>query len=145
LYLNTDGFEEECAMILKRREFLMLGAAVCAGCSLAPRGEDAPTGKTRVVSAGDVSQYAGDGVYSGFREQGFFVIRQGGRLFALSAICTHRKCKLAAESDRSFFCKCHGSTFDPGGHVTKGPARLDLPALETWLDEKGQLLVKVPD
>ena len=95
------------------------------------------------MNAGPASSYAGEGVYSNFRDRGFFVIRQGDKLFALSAICTHRKCTLAAEPDRSFYCKCHGSTFDPGGHVTKGPAKRDLPVLATFTNEQGQLVVDV--
>ena len=79
-----------------------------------------------------------------YRDLGFFIVRRGATLFALSAICTHRKCKLTAELDRSFYCNCHGSTFDPAGHVTQGPARRDLPVLTTVTDERGQLLVTIP-
>src|SRR5258707_10506076 len=98
----------------------------------------------RVVNAGLASNYAADGVYTDFGDRGFFVVRRGDKLFALSAICTHRKCKLAAEPDRSFYCKCHGSTFDPVGHVTKGPAKRDLPMFSTSMNEQGQLVVTVP-
>ena len=99
--------------------------------------------KNVMVNAGAVSQFAADGVYGNYRDQGFFVIRQGGKLFALSAICTHRQCKLNAEPDRSFYCKCHGSTFDPNGHVTAGTARRDLPRLPAFPNAQGELLVKV--
>jgi len=71
-------------------------------------------------------------------------VRRGPDLFALSAICTHRKCKLDAEPDKTFYCPCHGSTFDANGHVTKGPARRDLPVLATSIDENGRLLVTAP-
>ena len=97
----------------------------------------------RTVNAGPAGNYSADGVYSNFCDQGFFVIRKGEKLSALSAICTHRKCKLTAESDQSFYCKCHGSTFDPAGHVTAGPAKRDLPVFPISPDERGQLLVKV--
>ena len=90
------------------------------------------------------SDYAKDGVYSGFVARGFFVVRRGDKLFALSAICTHRKCQLTAELDHSFYCKCHGSTFDPAGRVTEGPAKRDLPVLPTATNSEGQLLVRVP-
>jgi Rieske Fe-S protein len=65
-------------------------------------------------------------------------------LFALSSICTHRRFQLKAEPDCSFYCKRHGSTFDPSGHVTKGPAKRDLPLLVSSVNETGRLLVKVP-
>lgn len=131
-------------MMLTRREFLILGAGFAAGCSSMQMDKIPSAHEERVVNAGPAGDYAADGVYSRFREQGFFIIRKGETLFALSAICTHRKCTLFAETDRSFYCKCHGSTFDPTGRVTSGPARRDLPMFPTVTDEKGQLLVKVP-
>jgi Rieske Fe-S protein len=98
----------------------------------------------RVLNAGPISNYASDGLYVRFRDQGFFVIRKGEQLFALSSIGTHRTCQLDAESDRSFFCPYRGSTFDPSGKVTEGPARCDLPTLPSITNEDGQLLVTVP-
>ena len=130
-------------MIINRREFLLLTVALVAGCSSVENGGAPSASKERLVNAGPVGDYARDGVYSAFRNQGFFVIRRGEKLFALSSICTHRKCKLTAEPDRSFYCHCHGSTFDPTGHVTEGPARRDLPMLPAFVNEQGQLIVKV--
>lgn len=101
------------------------------------------TSRERVVNAGPAGNYSTDGVYATFRSQGFFIVRRGEKLFALSSICTHKKCKLDAEPNRSFYCHCHGSTFDPNGHVTAGPARRDLPEMPTSVDENGQLLVWV--
>ncbi len=126
-------------MMINRRHFLILAAGVVAGCKT---GGISVANEERMVNAGPAGNYAADGVYGNFRDQGFFIIRNGGKLFALSAICTHRKCKLTAESDRSFYCKCHGSTFDPGGHVTEGPARRDLPMFPTFINEQGRLIVK---
>jgi cytochrome b6-f complex iron-sulfur subunit len=131
-------------MQLNRRTFLILGATFAAGCA-APGGANPFSGKNeRVINAGPASQYLTDGVYTRYGDLGFFIVRRGATLFALSAICTHRKCKLAAEPDRSFYCKCHGSTFDPAGHVTQGPARRDLPVFSTTTDEQGQLMVTLP-
>jgi Rieske Fe-S protein len=131
-------------MSMNRREFLLLMAALVTGCQAV--NENAPSTaarKERVVNAGPVSNYAPEGVYPAFRGKGFFIVRRGGKLFAISAICTHRKCKLDVESDHSFYCPCHGSTFDQSGHVTHGPARRDLPALATSVNESGELLVTV--
>ena len=132
-------------MSMNRRRFLILTVATAAtGCHALDKGDSANTTHTeRVVDAGPVGNYAADGVYAGFRDQGFFVIRNGEKLFALSAICTHRKCKVIGEPNHSFYCKCHGSTFDPGGKVTRGPAKRDLPMLPLNVNEKGQLLVTV--
>ncbi len=131
-------------MMLNRRQFMLLTAGVAAGCKTVNEAGSPVASGERIINAGPAGNYSADGVYSNFGGQGFFVVRQGDKLFALSAICTHRKCKLTAEPDRSFRCRCHGSTFDPGGHVTKGPAKRDLPMLPTDTNEQGQLVVHVP-
>ena len=127
---------------MNRRTFLFLGAAFAAGCA-APGGVDFAGKKIRVVNAGPAAQYLADGVYTRYRDVGFFIVRRGVNFFAISAVCTHRKCKLTAEPDRSFYCKCHGSTFDPGGHVTEGPATRDLAMIPAFVNEQGRLMVKV--
>ena len=131
-------------MIINRRQFLLLTAGLAASCQTVNNAGYSVTLKEHKVNAGPASNYVADGVYNNFCDQGFFLVRQGDKLFALSAICTHRKCTLTAEPDRSFYCKCHGSTFDPVGHVTEGPARRDLPILPTNTNEQGQLIVDVP-
>ena len=132
------------AIKMNRREFLILSATAVAGCSSTPAGLVPVTSKTRLINAGPVSHYAADGVYSRFWASGVFIIRRGNELYALSSICTHRRCLLHVQLDRSFSCPCHGSTFNPDGHVTEGPAKRDLPVLETLVDENGDLFVKVP-
>jgi Rieske Fe-S protein len=139
-------FAEAFAVNISRRQFLILTMGVAAaGCQSVESGGKSAAREERIINAGPASDYAADGVYSRFRDEGFFVIRKGEKLFALSAFCTHRKCKLTAESDRSFYCQCHGSTFDPSGKVTLGPARRNLPALALIENGSGQLLVKIPD
>jgi Rieske Fe-S protein len=123
---------------IKRRDFLILAASVLAGSEA----EGNPASE-RVVDVGPASNFAKDGVYAAFESQGFFIVRKGSQLLALSAFCTHRRCKLAAQSDRSFYCRCHGSTFDPNGKVTEGPAKRDLSQLSITVNEKGNVLVKV--
>lgn len=140
--MDRDSHTEGC---MNRRRFLLLAAAAMAATASQAAGDNrVPAGKERTVDTGPEANYATNGVYAGFRAQGFFIIRKGEKLFALSAICTHKKCKLAAEPDRSFYCECHGSTFDPGGKVTEGPAKRDLPVLPSFTNEKGHLIVKVP-
>jgi len=127
---------------IHRRDFLFLAAtaAIAAGCeSVNPQSTVAP----HVVDAGPASAYAKDGVYSQYRDLGFFLVRRGGQLTALSAICTHRHCKLDAEPDRTFYCHCHGSTFDPAGNVTEGPAKRALPVFLTSTDAQGHVIVHV--
>lgn len=131
-------------MKISRRDFLILTSTFVAGRGSAETIARPSTGSERVVNAGPAANYASDGVYVAFSHQGFFIVRKNGKLFALSAICTHKKCKLKPEADRSFYCPCHGSNFDPDGRVKRGPAKKDLPVFNTIVDEHGQLLVRVP-
>ncbi len=131
-------------MKINRREFLLLTTTFVAGYGSTANISYAANAKERVVNTGAASNYAADGVYAGFRSQGFFIVRRSGKLLALSSTCTHKKCTLKSESDHSFYCPCHGSSFDPLGHVTRGPAKRDLPKLSTIVDEHGQLVVTVP-
>jgi Rieske Fe-S protein len=128
---------------VNRRQFVILTCTAAAGCaSGAGARENAPIRLRPVtIDAGPASGFSAEGVYSHFVTQRFFVVRRGSDLFALSAVCTHRTCRLRAEPDHSFYCKCHGSAFDTAGHVTEGPARRDLPVLPTTIDEHGHLIV----
>ncbi len=127
-------------MKMTRRDFLLLTAGLAtAGCQSIE--SDSTAGK--IINAGYAADYTKDGVYSRFRDVGFFIVRKDGNLFAISSYCTHRKCKLTAESDNTFYCPCHGSTFDADGHVTKGPARLDLPLIPATPNDQGQLMVSL--
>jgi len=127
---------------INRRQFLILAAAAATVAN--PKSVSAIGPADRLIDAGPLSKYASDGLYEGFRDLGFFIIRKGDKLVALSSTCTHRKCTLKAERNHTFYCKCHGSTFDPGGKVTEGPATRDLPVLAT-ITEKGRLMVKAPE
>lgn len=125
-------------MKLSRRDFFLLGAAFAAGC-VAPGGSE---GSAKIINAGASTLYLKDGVYTRYHDLGFFIVRRGISLFAVSSVCTHRRCKLDAESDHTFSCPCHGSTFDADGHVTSGPARRDLPRFSLSTNDKGELLVE---
>lgn len=142
--------ETDASPGISRRKFLFWTAAtLVAGCqAMAEQHNDGGSAANRheqVVNAGPVSKYAADGLYDAFRDQGFFLIRKGDKLVALSSYCTHRKCKLTTDRDHSFFCPCHGSTFAPNGKVTEGPAKRDLPTLPSFTNETGELFVRVPN
>ena len=121
---------------------LLTAGLATAGCKSVDSGNP-PAAQPKTINAGLASNYTADGIYTRHRDRGFFIVRQGENLFALSSFCTHRKCKLTAQADRTFYCPCHGSTFDPHGHVTKGPAKIDLPTFSISPNEQGQLLVQV--
>jgi Rieske Fe-S protein len=138
-------------MNLTRRQFAALGAAAAASCVL--RDDEAAAGTTPpasqpslppgAVDAGPLGDFKANDAYDAFRQQGFFVIRRGDEVFALSSVCTHKGCKVRVQDDLSFLCKCHGSRFDPDGHVTMGPATRDLPRLAVALALDDHVIVNL--
>ena len=126
-------------MEVNRRQFLILSAAATCGCAVG--GPQAASLKPVSIDAGPADQFASDGVYRQFTKQGFFIIRSGTELVALSSLCTHRSYPLDVADDKSFYCKAHGSCFDASGKVTEGPATRNLPKLPTKVDERGHLIV----
>lgn len=130
-------------MELSRRQLIVLaGAAAVGGCATdGGEPDNAPISLHRgPVDAGPLRNYARDGIYARYRDWGFFVIRQGSRLFARSALCTHRTCKLNTARE-GFLCPCHGSTFTIDGRVTRGPARRSLPGFVVEKSLDGHLIV----
>ncbi len=83
----------------------------------------------------------GEGRIIDMLEEKFGVYRDlEGRLFIVSAKCTHLKCSVAWNADElSWDCPCHGSRFTYEGKVINGPANTDLPAfsfVEDHLEKK---------
>jgi Rieske Fe-S protein len=95
------------------------------------------------IDAGPLDSFEQDKVYDQYREQGFFIIRRADEVFALSSICTHKGCKVRAQADQSYLCKCHQSRFDATGKVLNGPATADLPRLKVKLSADRHVLVRV--
>ena len=134
-------------MKMDRREFLIMGAGLLAGCAgtRIGNGTVSTAKRERTIDVGPVDTFREEGVYDRFRNQGFFLIRREGRLLALSSGCTHRSCTLNTVPDHTFICPCHGSTFDAKGTVTKGPAQKNMPHLPVRIDDRGRVLVQVYD
>ena len=138
-------------MELSRRELIMAATAaaaatgVCAGQGLASEAVEGgtETGTKGVVDAGPIAAFGEDRVYDQFREQGFFLVRRGRRIFALSSVCTHKGCKVRPQPDNTFFCRCHKSAFDAEGRVVGGPAHRPLPRLSVKLSDGQQVLVNL--
>ena len=77
------------------------GAQVPAGWVPVARAADLPPGGVKRFIAGDVEGH---------------VMNIGGRIWALSAICTHQACLLDWQAPRQeFVCGCHGAEFDTSG------------------------------
>jgi len=70
------------------------------------------------------------------------LFRDGGRIAAISSVCTHLGCVLAVR-ERGFECPCHGSRFDSLGRRLTGPATRDLPWYQLDLLADGRAIVRI--
>jgi Rieske Fe-S protein len=67
--------------------------------------------------------------------------RLGGKIYAVSIICTHAGCKVAAEKTE-LICPCHLSIFSPyDGAAQSGPARLPLTRFVAT-EQDGKIYIK---
>jgi thiosulfate dehydrogenase [quinone] large subunit len=127
--------------ILTRRALLtralgvagLITAAAAAGATFARGSYRAPPrpregrrrgdlGPARALARGDSRAYTDPS--SG--EAAIVVRRPDGKLYALSALCTHAGCRLEYGRD-TLTCPCHHSTFDiRSGAPERGPARRPL-------------------
>lgn len=74
--------------------------------------------------------------------QRFFVVREPGRIYAISARCVHLGCTINWFSDlRAFKCPCHGSEYHSNGENFAGPAPRPLDRLRIDLSVDGELIV----
>lgn len=60
-----------------------------------------------------------------YSERQLALLKNGGRISAVSLTCTHLGCTIALDGDR-FACPCHGSVFAMDGRVLHGPAEKKL-------------------
>jgi cytochrome b6-f complex iron-sulfur subunit len=122
---------------------LLTGSALIAGCQNggAIAGSVSPTNGTAQLTFAMFPklQTVGDGVVVDVGGQELAVIRTGDMTAtALSAVCTHAGCLVEIQSGNPpLFCPCHGSEFDLGGAVARGPARSPLRVYPATVDANG--------
>ena len=133
-----------------RREFVVSTLGACALCSLAsctPKGAVGAESPEPVLGPVDVGPLSSLTSKNRIRSDwaslgGFFLVREGNRVVAVSSTCTHRRVRLVASGDgRAFKCPRHGSVFQDDGRVTVGPATKPLPRFAIRVDERGHVLV----
>ncbi|MCG3172161.1 MAG: Cytochrome b6-f complex iron-sulfur subunit [Myxococcota bacterium] len=75
------------------------------------------------------------------KEETVLLIRDGeASIRAMTAICTHKKCKVAyLPDDKRIRCKCHKSFYDLDGKNTDGPAPAPLRQFKAEL--RGEQIV----
>jgi Rieske Fe-S protein len=142
---------------MNRREFvtaLTIGGA-CACCSDAfalaeptPAEGNAPPRPSGggQVDAGPLTQYAKDGVWDKLaKSDKVLIARSGAKIYAMTAICTHKSCTVRAPSpapaNSPLACPCHHSRFSIEGKPTGGPARAALFHLGVSIDDQKHLIV----
>jgi len=104
----------------------------------------------QLIHGGDVGDIApGEGAVLLVRGTKLAIHRNGaGELSALSPVCTHLGCLVHWNTTaKSWDCPCHGSRFDPTGHVLNGPAVAPLEAkpLPPDLDEDAVPVQAAPE
>jgi nitrite reductase/ring-hydroxylating ferredoxin subunit len=124
---------------INRREFVAtgLGACVCALCPAAARAGGPAEGPAEIGAATDFPR---DGAYDRWAAGGFFVVRRGGRLYALSSTCTHKDVQIVLKG-KALRCPKHGSVFSLEGDVTKAPANRPLERFAISVDSEGRISV----
>jgi len=132
---------------LNRRDFVAASAVAglcvlgAAGSLSQALGDPATQPASTAVDVGAKSSYDKDGATMKWaRSKHFIVMREGGKLYAMSSRCTHKLCVLSNATDH-LHCKCHGSDFAYDGTVQDGPADWPLGRFGISVNDQGHVLV----
>lgn len=127
---------------MNRREFVA-AAGACVACALCPA--RIARGAEGVIDVGELKSFKKDGISEKFLDAGFFVIRDKGKLFAPTGVCTHKQnLLLVFPKDKTrIVCSGHDSLFSAQGIPLEGPAKKPLPRFGITVNEKGRVLVDV--
>lgn len=91
---------------------------------------------------GDKAQFEDGKVNERFKDQGTWIVRYQGQIYALSTTCTHLGCTPNwLEAEQKFKCPCHGSGFKISGVNFEGPAPRPLERWAIAVGDDGQLVV----
>ena len=124
---------------LNRRQFV--AACACATCPALRLLAEAAKENAGSVDVGPLDDFKAKGIHGPLgTDRRFFLVTRGGRLYAVSATCTHKDVKLVVK-DGALRCPRHGSAFGADGRVTKAPARKPLPRYGIRLSDDGHVLV----
>ena len=135
---------------LNRREFVTAVACAACLCGLGSSAElladDSPaTAPSTLLDVGAKSDYATDGITSTWMAlpNRVAVVRQAGRIYASTTVCTHRggTSKWHPDLDSLYLPAPSARHFDIQGNVTKGPARTPLMRYAISVDANGHLIV----
>lgn len=140
-----------CRARCSRRDFVGVAAGAftavaLSGCaSLALTRVPAPGGVIR-LSLRQHPRLARPGGYLKLQPEAHpvpvYVLATEDGYAAVSPICTHLGCTVNIDGPL-LVCPCHGSTYDRGGAVLRGPAERPLDAYSTTLDSEDELLIRL--
>jgi Rieske Fe-S protein len=97
-------------------------------------------GKSSTVKIGAAGDYPVGNEMVRVPGQNLFVRHDAEGFCAISAVCSHLGCIVAATPE-GFACPCHGSGFAADGRVMRGPAPSPLSWYEMSLAPDGQIVV----
>ena len=150
--MSDDNAGELVTIQVNRRQFLATAAAVtcacAAGCPFADAA-DAKDADTAAVDIGTMADFPKDGPYDKFAKKpnSLIIVRDGGKLYAMTAVCTHKKKQLKVE-DNEIVCTAHDSPFDnqgvPKAKTKEGdetPAKDPLDRFAISRNSEGRLIV----
>ena len=138
---------------LNRRTFLATAAAATCACALGcpfAEAQDAKDADAATVDIGTAADFPKDGPYDKFAKKpnSLIVVREGGKLYAMTAVCTHKKKQLKVE-DAEIVCAAHDSPFDnqgvPKPKTKEGdetPAKEPLDRFAIARNSEGRLIVE---
>jgi Rieske Fe-S protein len=141
----------DCGDQLNRRDFVA-ASAVAGLCVLGAAGEISqalgdPTTQpstqpsSTAVDVGAKSSYDKDGATMKWaRSKHFIVMRENGKIYAMSSRCTHKGCVVSNATDH-LHCRCHNSDFAYDGTVMDGPADWPLDHYGISVNDKGHVMV----
>lgn len=123
-----------------RRRFLGLASACCLGLGASTR---ALAGAFKPIDIGTLADFPDEGICEKHVSHNFFVVRRGGRLFAVIATCPHKGNFLLRDPQDAtrIICSGHDSVFDPEGRPLNGPVRQGLARFAISMDADGRILV----
>jgi len=118
------GFDRRAFCLSALAAGLGMACGGGGGGSTAPTPAAAPPAGPLTTTDTKASMLAlADGSTRDYRNLGnFFLIKDAGGIYAMTAICTHQGCTVGLPVGTQITCPCHGSQYSLGGANLVGPA-----------------------
>ena len=130
----------------ERRDFLGkavggIGAVVAAGALypvvkyIIPPAEKEVKEKDEIVVGKESEVPPDSGKIFQFNKDKVIVVNNGGKLSAVSAVCTHLGCLVQCKADEDLiYCACHSARYEDNGQIISGPQPLPLAPYNVRVD-----------